>query len=385
MGRLFWKFFLVFWLAQVVTSLGVGVAIWALRPNQFEAGPPAPPPFAPPPGIDGHPPPPPHGDSPLRHGHPSPPRPFLPPLMPLLAGSVVSLIFAALLAWYFARPIRGLRTAFEALAGGRLETRIGRSMGRRRDELADLGADFDRMADRLQTLMDGQRRLLHDVSHELRSPLARLQAAADLMRQQPERAAEMLERIERDTGRMDRLVGELLTLARLDAGVGDDRMESLDLDELVAEIAEDVGVEAEAQGVGVQLALGAASKVRGDADLLRRALENVLRNAVKHSLWGGSVEVCSRVDADVCCIDVADRGPGVADAELASIFEPFYRGVGAAHRGEGYGLGLTITLRVLKRHGGSVWAENLREGGFAVHMRLPLSPQSLVTLPFPQI
>lgn len=369
MGRLFWKFFLVFWLAQVVTSLGVGVAIWALRPPQFEAGPPTPSPFAPPPGIDRHPPPP-HGDAPMRPGYP-PPRPFLPPLMPLFAGSVVSLIFAALLAWYFARPIRGLRTAFEALAGGGLKTRIGRSMGRRRDELADLGVDFDRMADRLQGLMDGQRRLLHDVSHELRSPLARLQAAAGLLRQQPERAAELLERIERDTGRMDRLVGELLTLARLDAGVGDDRMEILDLDELVGEIAEDVGVEAEAQGVGVRLAPGAAAKVRGDVDLLRRALENVLRNAVKHSPRGAAVEVCTRVDGDVCCIEISDRGPGVAEPELVSIFEPFYRGVGAARQGEGYGLGLAIAKSVMQRHRGTVVARNRSGGGLVVSLCLP--------------
>jgi signal transduction histidine kinase len=363
MGRLFWKFFLVFWLAQVVTALGVGVAIWALRPTQFDAGPSAPPHFAPPPpGMEGRRPPP--------HGAP-PPRPFLPPLMPLLAGSVVSLIFAALLAWYFARPIRGLRTAFEALAGGALETRIGRSMGRRRDELADLGADFDCMADRLQGLMDGQRRLLHDVSHELRSPLARLQAAAGLMRQQPERAVELLERIERDTGRMDRLVGELLTLARLDAGVGDDRMESLDLDELLAGIAEDVGVEAEAQGVDVRLAPGDAARVRGDADLLRRALENVLRNAVKHSPRGAAVEVCGRVDAEVCCVAISDRGPGVAESELVSIFEPFYRGAGAARQGEGYGLGLAIAKSVMQRHRGTVAACNRSGGGLVVSLCLP--------------
>ena len=173
MGRLFWKFFLIFWLAQLVTSIGVGVAIWLEHPvhgaagGMFAGG--APPP--PPPGVDPalRPPPPQHG--------------WLPPPLPILAGSVVSLLFAALLAWYFARPIRNLRAAFESVAGGKLETRIGASMGRRKDELADLGQDFDHMAARLQALLDTQRRLLHDVSHELRSPLARLQAAADLMRQ----------------------------------------------------------------------------------------------------------------------------------------------------------------------------------------------------------
>jgi len=136
-------------------------------------------------------------------------------LLPLFAGSLVSLIFAALLAWYFRQPIRSLRSAFESVAGGKLETRIGGAMRGRRDELADLGKDFRPYGltpARPALIRSG--RLLHDVSHELRSPLARLQAAADLMQQQPERAGEFVERIERDMGRMDKLVGELLTLAR---------------------------------------------------------------------------------------------------------------------------------------------------------------------------
>jgi len=190
MGRLFWKFFFIFWLAQVVTTVGVGVAVWLAHPafgpgsGAFDGG--APPPSALN-GADRLPlplPPPPAGESGPRH--------LPPPVIPFLAGSIVSLLFAVLLAWYFARPIRSLRAAFESVAGGKLETRIGTSMGRRNDELADLGKDFDHMASRLQNLLEAQRRLLHDVSHELRSPLARLQAAADLMRQQPERGAEFI-------------------------------------------------------------------------------------------------------------------------------------------------------------------------------------------------
>lgn len=213
MGHLFWKFFLFFWLAQVVTSAGVGITVWLEHSGDrsgdrsgarfFDGGPPPAPEFR---GADRSLPPP-----SLSHPPPS--------LVPILAGSLASLFFAAFLAWYFARPIRSLRAAFESVADGKLETRIGASMGHRNDELADLGKNFDHMAGRLQNLIETQRRMLHDVSHELRSPLARLQAAADLMQQQPERGAEFAERIQRDTARMDTLIGELLTLARLDAGM----------------------------------------------------------------------------------------------------------------------------------------------------------------------
>jgi signal transduction histidine kinase len=293
--------------------------------------------------------------------------------MPIVAGSFVSLLFAALLAWYFARPIRLLRGAFEATAGGRLETRIGSGMGSRRDELADLGSDFDRMVVRLQKLIEGQRRLLHDVSHELRSPLARLQAAADLMRQQPERAAEFAAHIECDTARMDRLVGELLTLARLDAGMGGTPHERIDLVMLIEEIVEDACLEAESRDCHIALSPCTATIVAGNPDLLRRALENVLRNALRHSPVGGSVTVSiSTVDGRVN-IAIADQGNGVAESDLAAIFEPFYR-AGNTDAFAGYGLGLAITHRVMQVHGGSVRAENRPAGGLLVTLSLPSIP-----------
>ena len=196
-GRLFWKFFFAFWSAQLLTSAGVGAAVWMLRgdrPAQHWQAPGIGMPAAP--GWRGaaepRPGPPPAG---LLAERPRPgARPWLlrPLYLTLLAGGLVSLVFAAALAWYFARPIRSLRQAFDQAANGQLGTRIGPQLAGRRDELADLGRDFDRMAGQLQQLLDGQRRLLHDVSHELRSPLARLQAATDLLAQQPERAAEFI-------------------------------------------------------------------------------------------------------------------------------------------------------------------------------------------------
>ena len=360
MGRLFWKFFFIFWLAQVVTSVGVGIAIWLERPahrsgaDVFDGGlPPRPPGFA---GTD-RPPLPPH---------------HLPlPLLPILAGSIVSLLFAALLAWYFARPIRILRAAFESIAGGNLETRIGASMGRRNDELADLGKDFDYMADRLQNLLEAQRRLLHDVSHELRSPLARLQAAADLMRQQPERGAEFVERIERDTLRMDKLVGELLTLARLDAGMTGKLDEEVDLREVVADIAEDACFEADAKRCSIEVDLNGPVVARGSHELLYRAIENVVRNAVRYSPEGGTVAISAHSVDGWLRVTVADSGPGVFDSDLDAIFDPFFRS-DPGQSVAGYGLGLAISSRVVEAHGGSISAANQVKGGLIVTLLLPL-------------
>lgn len=368
MGRLFWKFFLFFWLAQLVTSLGVGVMIWALRDDH-------PPPAA---GVVSAPPfargqrPPPDAFDRERAPPPAPPRrSLLPPALPLIAGSIVSLAFAALLAAYFARPIGSLRAALGSVSRGRLDIRVSASMGGRRDELAELGDEFDRMAERLRGVLDGQRRLLHDVSHELRSPLARIQAAADLMRQQPERSGRYVERIERDIGRMDGLVGELLTLARLDAPHGRQANAVVELAELLAHVVEDADIEAEARPCRIELSCAGSVAVDGDEGLLRRAVENVVRNAIRHSPPGGQVRiVCAWGVAERVLIEIADDGAGVAAAELDAIFAPFYRGSGA--RGHaGYGLGLAITKRVIEAHGGTVRASNRGEGGLAVSLSLP--------------
>lgn len=389
-GRLFWKFFFFFWAAQVLTSVGVGVTLWSLRPDHAERLPA----FAERSGL------------PRQRGEFGPPRaesvpgmlpralrprlhPWRPPLMPLIAGGFVSLIFAALLAWYFARPIRTLRQAFNDVAAGHLETRIGDAMGRRHDELADLGSEFDRMADRLQALIESQQRLLHDVSHELRSPLARLQAAVELIRQQPGRADELIARIERDSGRIDTLVGELLTLARLDtagARVGGGA-DLVDLADLLSAIAEDAEFEAAGDGGPprrIEIDFRSPLPVRGDRELLHRALENVVRNAVRHRgdlpAAESAIQIAARLDERPAgsagtagrqvVVDICDRGPGVPASQLEQIFEPFVRGVGGSPAG-GYGLGLAITRRVARAHGGSVAASNRAGGGLCVRLVFP--------------
>jgi signal transduction histidine kinase len=358
-GRLFWKFFIILWLAQFATALGMGVLIWT---HSHDNWPPPPPPL--------------HE---LREGtvgpdafplhRPPPPRSILPPLVPIAVGSVVSLFFAWWLASYFARPIRTLHEAFEAEANGKLDTRIGTRMGSGQNKLVALGQDFDRMAERLQQLVESQRRLLHDVSHELRSPLARLQAAADLLQQQPERAQEFIERIQRDTGRIDTLVGELLTLARLDAGTTDGLDETIDFGEIVTEVIDDARFEAAAKACSITTEADDPLFTRGNRELLHRALENVVRNAVQYTADNSNIDVCAHSIGERLVVTVGDRGPGVPEDEFEAIFEPFFRS--GVRMPSGYGLGLAIARRVVLAHRGKITAANRPGGGLLVTIDLP--------------
>jgi two-component system OmpR family sensor kinase len=302
---------------------------------------------------------------------PGPPPPIAPWEF-IVIGIVTSLVFSALLAWYLARPIRNLRWAFDAAAAGRLETRVSPLMGRRRDEIADLGRDFDRMALQLQKLVSAQRRLLHDVSHELRSPLARLQAAIGLARQEPAKVEPSLERIEREASRLDQMVGEVLALARLEGGTAARPKERVDLAYLAANIAEDARFEAEAVGRALRFHADGDAPVMGDADLLHRAVENVVRNAVKFTREGTTVEVNVHTTKSSAVLTVADQGPGITSAELAKVFDPFYRGE-AGNGTPGFGLGLAIAQRAIDAHGGTIRAANSPRGGLEVAIELPLA------------
>jgi signal transduction histidine kinase len=289
--------------------------------------------------------------------------------LPIVATTLASLLFAALLAWYFSRPIRALRSAFEAAAAGDLAPKFGdEKIAVAGDELAELGHDFDRMSSQLRTLMEGQRRLLHDVSHELRSPLARLQAAIGLAHQQPEKLQASLERIERESVRMDRLVGELLTLSRLEAATGQAGDELVDVVEMVDQIADDARFEA---GAHIEVAAPTPLSVRGAPDLLWSAVENIVRNAVKHGGAAGKVEVMLHPDHGEVHIEVLDRGPGILEAHVGSIFEPFFRSNPTRNNVDGHGLGLAIAKRVVENHGGRITAANRPGGGLRVTISLP--------------
>jgi signal transduction histidine kinase len=289
--------------------------------------------------------------------------------LPIVAATLASFLFAALLAWYFSRPIRALRGAFEAAAAGDLAPKFAETrMAVGGDELAELGHDFDRMSAQLRTLMEGQRRLLHDVSHELRSPLARLQAAIGLAHQQPDKIGASLERIERESVRMDRLVGELLTLSRLEAASAPPATEPVDLVEMVDQIADDARFEA---GARVDVDAPVPVTVRGAPDLLWSAVENIVRNAVKHGGADGAVEVALHPEDGSVHIEVLDRGPGLAEEHLGQIFEPFFRSNPAQNNVDGHGLGLAIAKRVVETHGGRITASNRTGGGLRVTITLP--------------
>jgi len=286
---------------------------------------------------------------------------------------VAGLGSAALLAWLFSKPIRSLHSAITDAANGNLNVRIADRMGPGNDELKDLGVEFDRMMSRLRTLIVAQRQLLKDVSHEMRSPMARIQAAIGLAHQQPEQAPALMERIERESVRIDKLLGELLALSRLQAGVDDERNEEIELRELLSDIVDDASFEANANGRFVHVESEIDGVVRGNVELLRRAVENVVRNAIKYSHRGGTVEVGTALGSRdrVAVISVRDSGTGVPESDIANIFDPFFRSTTHARK-EGSGLGLAIAKRVVESHGGSIVASNVPGGGLRVNIELPL-------------
>lgn len=300
------------------------------------------------------------------HRHPRDRPPFI---LWLISAGMTGLLLSAGLAWYLTRPVRHLRDASRLLAAGQLDTRVGPRIGGRRDEIADLGRDFDHMAGQLQSLVNAQQRLLHDVSHELRSPLARLQVAIGLLRQNPENTGKTLERIECESGRLDKLVGQLLTLSRLEAGVRHPA-EAIDLTQLLHDIATDAQFESAAAGRIITLHSEDGLSVTGNHNALHRALDNIVRNALQYTPEQSSVEIsAARTPAGGIHISVCDFGPGVAEDKLASLFEPFVRADDNAVR-DGYGLGLAIARRAVEAHGGRIHAINRQEGGLCVEVDL---------------
>ncbi len=298
--------------------------------------------------------------------------------VPLLLGTLISALVCFLLARYLTAPIERLRRAAEAYAAGDLSQRVGASLGGRRDEIVDLALAFDHMAERLNDLMLSHKQLLRDVSHELRSPLARLQAALGLARQRAGAADQPeLDRIEGEAERLNELIGQLLSLARLEAGAQDMPLETVNLSEVLTTVTEDATLEAAARHCEVQLRQPAALSVLGNAKLLHSALENVVRNAIHYTVAGSAVAItATRTDGHIL-IRVTDHGPGVPEQMLPRMFEPFVR-VGEArdrHSG-GYGLGLAIAERAIGLHGGGITAQNEPAGGLSVIISLPTAGAS---------
>ncbi|MDO8826355.1 ATP-binding protein [Methylophaga sp.] len=302
-----------------------------------------------------------------------PKRPKPPPFLLLLSMWMISgLLFSGLLAWWFTKPIRILRKAFDDVADGKLDTRIRPAMGKRRDELAELGQNFDHMTSRISQLLSAQKRLLHDVSHELRSPLARMQAAIGLAQQNPDKTAKMLDRVERESERIDQLIGDLLNLSRLEnpTSENDDRQD-FDLTEMLLDIIEDARFEAQNKAVQIEHNSIEQINLFGRAELIHSAIENVLRNAIKYSPDNGVIQITIEKRSQQLQIDIEDQGPGIAQQDLQLIFQPFFRSRENQHQ-NGIGLGLTIAHRAIEIHGGEISAANRPEGGLRISIVLPV-------------
>jgi signal transduction histidine kinase len=286
------------------------------------------------------------------------------------------------LAWHLTAPIRRLRTATQRLTAGDLTARVGSQQNRGRDEITALGRDFDLMAERIEELLTTQQRLLRDISHELRSPLARLSVALELARQRsgPE-AGGALDRIGREAERLNDLIGQLLTLTRLESGRERIERGPVSLKPLIDAIAADADFEAQTRQRAVRALVAEDAVIHGSEEMLRRGIENVVRNAVRYTAEGTQVEIAiSRRRGDSgenAVIRVRDHGPGVPEGALSRMFLPFYRVADARDRQTGgAGVGLAITERAVRLHNGSVAAANAPDGGLIVEIMLPISDRT---------
>jgi len=310
----------------------------------------------------------------VRFRQPSGPPAFLTPVRVGVSILIAGLV-CYLLGLYLTSPLKKLQSTVKAFAAGNLDVRVAPEMGKRRDELADLGREFDEMAERIAALISGQKRLLADISHELRSPLARLTVALELARKNTNGKGVMaLDRIEQESERVNKLVGQLLALTRLESGAERVPPETVVFEELVQQVIDDASFEArplhkEVKAIGLE-----QCRVRGSAELLRSAVENVVRNGIRYTAEGTAVEVSLRWHMETAVLTVRDHGPGVPEQELQHIFEPFYRVSEARERTSGgVGLGLSIAERTVKLHGGTIRAEN-KPDGLLITIDLPLAP-----------
>lgn len=284
---------------------------------------------------------------------------------------LTGILLCYLLALYLTSPIRKLREATNKLADGNLETRVIPLLGRRRDEIGDLARDFDVMAERIESLITSQQRLNRDISHELRSPLARLNVALEIAKQKsnPD-TMPIFERIEGESHRLNEMISRLLILAKLESGAEDVERVRLDLAEIVRDVAADADFEAQAKGKHVEVSAADSCPIMGSENLLRSAVENVLRNAVRYTPERTVVDVSLKRSNGHAVLLISDHGGGVPEDELPNLFRPFYR-VGEARERKtgGIGLGLAIAERAVKAHKGTIKARNLN-GGLQIEIGL---------------
>ena len=287
----------------------------------------------------------------------------------------LSLLVIAALGFVLARsltaPIAAIQSATRKMADGDLSARADGATAMRGDELGALARDFNHMAARTETLVNQQRTVLQDVSHELRSPLARLHLLLELARQGASTSgSHQIDRAAREVSRLDDLIGEVLNLSRLETVLPGMTTVPVDLATLAQEVLDEHALEADARRLDVSLNTITAC-VHGDAALLARALGNIVGNAIKFSAEGSVIALDVSTANGMASITVRDHGPGVPVAQLKQLFQPFYRGDNAS-RAEGHGLGLAIAHRIVTAHGGRIEARNAEGGGLEVRLMLPL-------------
>ena len=297
-------------------------------------------------------------------------------LWTLKLGTLISAVLCLLIAHYLTKPIEKLRDATHELAKGNLDIRAGENLGNRQDEIADLVRDFDSMAGELRNQIQSERNLLSGVSHELRSPIARMRLALTIARtaREPERK-EMLDRLEQDAVQLDSMLEQILTVARLESGQLQPKFELITLNDVIDDVLHDANFEAVATGAKITYAGTPDIKVTGDVGLLHSAIENLVRNAMFYSGQQGQIDVRLVMSAGSAVITVADNGPGVPEAALPLLFKPFYRVDDS--RGTttgGMGLGLAIVRNAVAVHGGTAVARNIVPHGLEVELRLPVTP-----------
>src|SRR5258707_184953 len=281
------------------------------------------------------------------------------------------------LAYHIASPIHSIQATARRVAQGDLKAReppVRHSDGIRKTALAK---DFDSMVGRLDSLIQTQKKLLNSVSHELRSPLARINLSLGLLRNgvSPD-SDDLFQRLDRDIERIDLLMGQLLTLSRLEAGFSSGEREDVNFAQLVEEVAADANFEAQALGKSVSLqTTGPVILRNADPHALRSACENIIRNAVRFTRPGSDVQIVLEVDRTdsepLALLSVRDHGPGVPEDSLQAIFQPFYRISGDEQATGGNGLGLAIASEAIRLHRGTIRAENLRPNGLQIIIRLP--------------
>lgn len=294
----------------------------------------------------------------------------------LIFAVLVSAAVSYLLARAISKPVSRFREATVAIAAGNLDTRVADSVGSRRDEIGHLARDFDRMTDELQHAWQQKTELTRNVSHELRSPLARLRVALELARREAGDLPEF-SRIDTETERLDELIGQILSYSRLESRT-DEAPSQFQLDDLLHTVVDDVRYECRSSGIDgvtIEFAVDGSPKVNGFAGALSSAVENVLRNAVRHSPPDSSVSVSLRQEAGQAVIEIRDQGRGVDESELGNLFDPFFRSRSALDDKamQGSGLGLAIAQRAVQKNSASISASNIAGGGLCVTMKLPLA------------